>query len=74
MYYEINVAKLNKETCRYEHYFATSERSIPTLSCLQRVLRDFIVRFPEKEGFRISAEQWEKRGNVINIYTLLKED
>lgn len=74
MYYEINVAKFNKETCRYEHYFATSERSIPTLSCLQRVLRDFIVRFPEKEGFRISAEQWEKRGNVINIYTLLKED
>lgn len=74
MYYEINVAKLNKEAGRYEHYFATSERSIPTLSCLQKVLKDFIVRFPEEEGFLISAAQWEKCGKVINIHTLLKED
>ena len=45
MYYEINVAKLNKKTGRYEHFFATSERSIINLRTLVDMMNDFKIRF-----------------------------
>ena len=67
MYYEINVAKLNTTTGRYEHYFATSERSIINLRTLVDMMNDFRIRFPESEGFNITCTKWEKIGKEIEI-------
>ena len=67
MYYEINVSKLNPNTRRYEHYFATSERSIISLSSLVDMVDDFRIRFPESEGFNIACTKWETRGEKIEI-------
>lgn len=67
MHYEINVAKLNPTTGRYEHYFATSERSIISLSSLVDIVDDFRIKFPESEGFNITCTKWEKVGKEIEI-------
>ena len=67
MYYEINVAKLNPTTGRYEHYFATSERSIISLSSLIDMVDDFRARFPESEGFNITCTKWEKIGKEVEV-------
>ena len=67
MYYEINVAKLNEKTGRYEHFFATDERSITNMFKLQTVVNDFKNRFPESEGFKITCTHWQKIGEEIEI-------
>ena len=67
MYYEINVAKLNEKTGRYEHFFATSERSIINLRTLVNMMNDFRIRFPESEGFNITCTKWEKIGKEVEI-------
>lgn len=67
MYYEINVAKFNKETCRYEHFFATDERSIISMSKLEKVVNVFYKKFPEEEGYKLTCTHWETRGEEIKI-------
>ena len=67
MYYEINVAKLNPDTGRYEHYFATAERSITNMFKLEKIVNDFKIKFPTIEGFEITCMRWEKKGEEIEI-------
>ena len=67
MYYEINVSKLNSKTGRYEHYFATSERSITNMFKLQTVVDDLKNRFPKSEGFKITCTHWQKIGEEMAI-------
>lgn len=72
MYYEINVAKLNKVTGRYHHFFATSERSCTTLWEFHKVLTAMKERFLEPE-YCITATYCEKISKTIDI-TERKED
>ena len=60
-YIEINVAKDG------HHFFATAERSIPTYppERYEEVLRTFKEKFPESEGYSITAVKWESRGKHI---------
>ena len=67
MYYEINVSKLNPHTGRYEHYFATAERSITNMFKLEKIANDFKIKFPTIEGFKIDCMHWEKVGEEIEI-------
>lgn len=67
MYYEINVAKLNKKTGRYEHFFATDERSIISMSKLEEVVNVFYKKFSEEEGYKLTCTHWEIRGKGIKI-------
>lgn len=66
MYYEINVAKLNKVTGRYHHFFATSERSCTTLWEFHKVLTAMKERFLEPE-YRITATYCERVSKPIDI-------
>lgn len=67
MYYEINVAKLNEKTGRYEHFFATDERSITNMFKLEEVVNVFYKKFPEEEGYKLTCTHWEMRGEEIRI-------
>jgi hypothetical protein len=60
-YIEINVAKDGR------HFFATAERSIHTypLDHYEEVLRTFEEKFPESEGYKITAVRWKSRGEHI---------
>lgn len=49
MYYEINVAKMNEKTKRFEHYFATNKRSITTTDKAIEVGKKFKELFPFPE-------------------------
>lgn len=66
MYYEINVAKLDKTTGRYHHFFATSERSCVTHGEFKKVLSAIKARFLEPE-YKISATYCEKVSKCIDI-------
>ena len=72
MYYEINVAKLDKKTGRYHHFFATSERSCTTPWEFKKVLSAIKERFLEPE-YNITATYCEKVSKPIDI-TEGKED
>ena len=48
MYYEINIAKKNKDGY-YHHYFATAKRSITTKERLKVILSDLINKYPEPD-------------------------
>ena len=60
-YIEINVSKDGR------HFFATSPRSIRTYpeDHFNDVLRIFNEKFPESEGYKISATKWECHGTHI---------
>jgi hypothetical protein len=58
-YYEINVS-LNGE-----HHFATAPRSIKTADVCKARMRMFKKRFPESEGFEITATHWECLGYSV---------
>lgn len=49
------------------HLFATAPRSIHTypLDDYEKVLNIFKEKFPESEGYKISATRWEGRGYHI---------
>ena len=61
MHYEINVA-LNGS-----HFFATHERSIQTEQDLQKKVKIFKEKFPESEGYSISASLIRTTGSEIKI-------
>ena len=67
MYYEINVAKFNEKTGRYDHFFATDERSITNMFKLEEVVKVFKKKFPEEEGYNLTCTNWETRGEEITI-------
>ena len=72
MYYEINIGKLNPKTGRYEHFFATAERSCTNLWSFNKVLADIKEKYLEPE-FRITATRCERVSKPIDI-TYEKED
>lgn len=59
MYYEINVS-LNGT-----HFFATNERSIQTEDKYHQVLKALQEKFPESEGYHVSASLYEKKGTIL---------
>ena len=67
MYYEINVAKLDEKTGKYEHFFATDERSIRNMFKLEEVVNVFKEKFPEEEGYKLTCTHWETVGEEIEI-------
>ena len=64
MGYEVNVAKLNKNTNRYEHFFSTDEKRCTNYPLFEKVYDNLKKSFPEPE-FKISAIKWEQAGQVI---------
>lgn len=60
-YYEINVAY------KGIHFFATAPRSIQSKSRLSDVLEVFKEKFPESEGYSISATYWDCVGQILDI-------
>ena len=65
MYYEINVALNGK------HFFATGERSITNRNRLEDIVKVFVEKFPESEGYEISVSRWQNSGKNIDIDELL---
>lgn len=63
-YYEINVA-LNGM-----HLFATAKRSCTTKWEYEKVLKILKEKFPESEGYKVTATYWTCIGKELNI----KED
>lgn len=64
MWYDINVAKLNELTGRYEHFFGTHERSCTNYIKFKEVYNVLKEKFPEPE-FKVSATKWEHVGELI---------
>ena len=61
MYYEINVS-LNGA-----HLFATAPRSIGSREELKRIGDLFREKFPEADGYKITATEWRTTGKNIDI-------
>ena len=64
MYYEIIVCKNGR------HFFATAERSIPTLYDLHEVYDILAGKFPESEGYQIIVHKCCRTSEEIDINTL----
>ncbi len=67
MYYEINISKNGS------HYFATSERSITSMRELKEILPVLLEKFPEDEGYEVSASWKQVSGAPIDVNQCLKE-
>lgn len=61
MNYEINVAHNGM------HFFATAERSLTSEAAYLAALEVFKTKFPESEGFTLSATVWQKSGKTLKI-------
>lgn len=61
MFYEINVSYNNK------HFFATHERSLTSKEKLYKAYKIFKEKFPEEEGYNITATRIETYGKFINF-------
>lgn len=57
MYWTINVS-LNGT-----HFFATGDHSISTDRQLKPVLKTIIEKFPESEGYKVTATFWRNSGD-----------
>ena len=60
-YYEINVALYG------HHLFATAPRSIVTEDKFQKMLKLFKEKFPESDGYQISATYWNCAGKTLSV-------
>ena len=58
-YYEINVAKNGR------HFFATAERSARDSGEARQLIDEITKRFPETDGYTVSATYWEARGTTV---------
>jgi hypothetical protein len=73
-HYEINVSKLRRapggaSTGRYEHLFATAERSAVTRERALELLDSLEARFPAPE-YHVSVTHWECVGHIVKEDTL----
>lgn len=59
-YYEINVA-LNGF-----HFFATDPRSCPTKNEYKELLKVIKEKFPESEGYNVTATHWNCSGEILD--------
>lgn len=60
-HFEINISLYGK------HLFATHERSITTTDKYNKVLAILREKFPESEGYSISATLWETQGRELQV-------
>ena len=60
-YYEINVA-LNGY-----HLFATDPRSCQDIHAFRMALKIIREKFPESEGYKVTATYWKCTGELIDI-------
>ena len=67
MYYEINVALDGK------HFFATHERSVTNRNKLENIVKVFVEKFPESEGYEISVSKWQNNCKNIDIENILEQ-
>lgn len=58
-YWEINVSLKGK------HFFATAPRSITTLAEFVRIRPEIVARFPQSEGFMVTATYWKAEGATV---------
>ena len=63
MTYEINVSKDGI------HFFATHERSLYSIDKLNQAVKVFKEKFPESEGYKISASVVRTTKEDIEIWT-----
>lgn len=61
MYYKINVAKDGR------HFFATAEHSIVSDYEFKETVKIFKEKFPESEGYKISASFVQTTGTILDI-------
>lgn len=61
MHYEINVSKNGR------HFFATHERSVTSKEALEKITKVFQEKFPQEEGYKISATKYETIGTCIEL-------
>jgi len=61
MYYKINVAKDGR------HFFATAENSVHSEEKLKEVVKVFRQKFPESEGYKISAMLVQTIGSEVEL-------
>ena len=66
-YYEINVTYLRR------HLFATAPRSIKSKAEANRLLSLFLVKFPEKEGFKVTCSARFEYGEDYNPEEIREE-
>lgn len=64
-HYEINICRLvtpaGLDRPRYQHFFATAERSLVTDADLEHVLPVILAAFPEPE-YRVEVSYWKTEG------------
>lgn len=68
MYYEINV------TLNGRHFFATAERSITDQTTFMNMFYVFKEKFPESEGYHITATRIETIGHNIPVENLISKE
>lgn len=61
MYYEINVS-LNGQ-----HFFATHERSLRTLSKTETVYRELKKAFPESKGYSVTVREYCLHSSPVSV-------
>ncbi len=61
MYFEVNVSRNGY------HLFATSPRSIQTVSTLRDTYAEIHKRFPESENFKVTVTEWKQEGQGIDM-------
>lgn len=64
-HFEINVSRFidNGMDSRWQHYFATSPRSLTDTASAWAAFDDFKKRFPTEEGFKVTMTYWECKGH-----------
>lgn len=67
--YEINVSKREADG-GYRHYFATASRSITNRLALEKVVADFVNRFPSPE-FNISVSYTPQKGMIMSARSFM---
>jgi len=80
MYYEINVAKKddkktygNYNEISYKHYFATAKRSLTSRDETIKILKEFMVKFPEPE-YKISINYHPENSFMYSPEEFLYDD
>jgi hypothetical protein len=71
MYYEINVAKKNKDGI-YVHLFATAERSLTYYKQVINLLKKFMIMFPAPEH-NISVHEYPEEFTTYEPKEFLKK-
>lgn len=72
MHYEINIAKKEKDSSSYRHFFATAPRSITDDQKLFEVVRELKKKFPEPE-YNLTVSKWETIGKDVDVTEIVEK-